>query len=81
MPPVGSQPGLSSKGKSLALGRPHLTSAELCSPVGGSVGSAAEQSAGCHEKDLPAAGRGGWGRGRICALGEGRDSKPSDLEG
>lgn len=53
---VRSQAGLSGKGKSSALGRAHLTFAStgLCSPLGGSVGSAAKQSAGCHEQDLPA---------------------------
>lgn len=65
MPAVRSQPGLSGRGKSLALGRAHLTfaSAELRSPLGGSVGSADEQSTGCHEQDLPASGREGLGWG------------------
>lgn len=37
------------------MGRAHLTfdSLELRSPLGGSVGSAPEQSSGCHEHDLP----------------------------
>lgn len=78
-----SQPGLGGKGKSSVLGRAHLTfaSAELGSPLGGSIGSAAEQSAGCHEQDLPASGTEGLGWGSdLCSREGGRDSRPSDLE-
>lgn len=62
---VRSQAGLSGKGKSSSLGRAHLTFAStgLCSLLGGSVGSAAKQSTGCHEQDLPASGREGLGWG------------------
>lgn len=76
---VRSQPGLSGKGKSLALGRAHLTfaSVELCSPSGGSVGSATEQNAGCHEQDLPASGREGLGWGsNLCSRGEEETADP-----
>lgn len=62
---VRSQAGLSGKGKPSALGRAHLTfaSTEFRSPLGGSVGSAAKQSTGCHEQDLSASGREGLGWG------------------
>lgn len=75
MPAGSSQPGLSGKGKSSALRRVHLTfaSVELRAPLGGSVGSAAEQSTGCHEQDLPASGREGLGWGSdLCARGRKR---------
>lgn len=79
MPAVRSQPGLSGKDKSSALRSAHLTfaSAELRSPSGGSVGSAAEQSAGCHEQDLPALGREGLGWGSdLCSRGEEETADP-----
>lgn len=78
---VRSQVGLSGKGKSSALGRAHLTfaSTELRSPLGGSVGSAAKQSAGCHEQDLRASGREGWGGGQIYSPGGRKENTPIDL--
>lgn len=79
MSAVRSQPGLSGKGKPSALGRAHLTfaSVELCSPLGGSVGSGAEQSTGCHEQDLPSLGWEGLAGGPdLCS---GREEGSADL--